>query len=350
MMDVYRALDKSRFSFDFLIMDEGEQYFEKEVLDIGGDIYRLPPPRKSGAVKNLLAMYRIIRDGGYDAVHAHTSFHCGPAMLAACMAGVKIRISHARTSGTRIGSLKNRLSLGAGRLLIAAFSTDRLAISREAGEYLFGKKPFRILPNAIDYKKYQNVPSETVETLKKEFSIPSGVNVIGMVGRFNRMKNHEFALKWFEAYIKEEPRSVLAFIGEGALLREIKAKAEDAVPGGRVIFAGIRKDIDVWMNMFGALIVPSLFEGLGGVILEAQAAGTPVVKSDMFNNEADLGIGLVRELPPTEPLSRWSEAVDGLMALERPSAERIAEAFERKGYSIGAELEVLYGIYVGGVK
>lgn len=349
MMDVYRTVDRTRCAFTFLSMTEGEQYYEEEIRALGGEVIKIRPPRESGSLSNFRTIRRILKEGKFDAVHAHTSFHCGIVMLAGKCAGVPIRIAHSRTTGSKNHSIKNKIALWFGRGLISLFSTKRLAISDEAGKYLFGKKSFSVLPNAIDCEKYLSTEEAAAQRLRETYKIPRENRCFGLVGRFCSMKNHAFAVDLFRAYHEKHPQSTLIFVGDGMLRREIEEKVRSSGLDDSVVFTGIQSNVNEWMRLFDLLLVPSLFEGLGGVILEAQAAGTPVLKSDSFTDEADMKIGLVRSLSLEAGNDVWIDAMEAALRIPAPDADTIRAAFDRKGYSLSSEIKVLQSVYEGGV-
>lgn len=342
MMDVYRKIDRTKYAFDFLTMQLEPQYFEEEIKALGGRVIKIAPPRQDGALKNLREMERVMREGNYDAVHAHTSYHCGMAMLAAKKAGVPVRISHSRTTGSKHEGIAAKALLKVGKVLIKRYATDRLAISAEAGKYLFGNSEYTVLPNAIDLSRYENITQEMLEALKTEFSLYDASPIIGQVGRFDSMKNHGFTLQLFSQYLKQHPKAKLVLIGDGPLREEREADAKSLGISDNVIFTGIRKDVPTWMNLFDLLLVPSVFEGLGGVILEAQAAGKPVIKSDSFTDAADLNIGLVTRCPLESP-EKWLDEMD--KTSKAPSPDVIREAFRVSGYSLGSCIDTMCGLY-----
>lgn len=346
MIDVYEVIGHSKFQFDFLTMQTDLQYYENKIIQLGGRIIKITPPRISGGFANLKTIYHIIKSEGYDAVHAHTSFHCGLVMLAAWLAHVPVRVSHARTTGSKILSIKNRAALFVGRILIKLFATDCVAISPEAGKYLFNNS-FMILPNAINTDKYQCISTDQLTQIKKQFQLEKDDLIIGMIGRFESMKNHKFAITWFSAFRTKYQNAKLILIGDGIDRDAIKNMVDLQGIQESVIFTGIRNDVPIWMNIFDVLIVPSIFEGLGGVILEAQAAGTPVVKSDSFTNAADLGIDMVKEAN-VDDLGGWTKAVSDQLNLPIPDLSLRNEAFKASGYSLNNEISMLTNIYEGG--
>ena len=344
MMDVYRYIDRNEIQFDFLTMQLEEQYYEDEIRRLGGRVIKIAAPRDSGTLQNLKELTKIMREGKYDVVHAHTSYHCGMVMLAAKRAKIPVRISHSRTTGSKRQGKKTQLMLKLGRFLINRFATCRLAISWEAGIYLFGKKQFTVLPNAIDLRKYEQVDDAAIAALKAEFHIADSDIVFGQVGRFDVMKNHQFTIKIFSALYKKCPNTKLFLIGDGPLRKQCEEEAAKLDCADRIIFTGVRSDVCHWMHIFHKLLVPSLYEGLGGVILEGQAAGIPVFKSDSFTDAADLGLGLVSRCKLND-IEDWLTKLE--TSAERPEKSCIVQGFYDKGYSLDASISTLTGIYYG---
>lgn len=342
MMDVFRCIDKDEFHFDFLTMQLEEQYFEQEIRSLGGNVIKIAPPRESGTLNNLKELIRIMREGNYDVVHAHTSYHCGIVMLAAKRAKVPVRISHSRTTGSKNQGVKTHIMLRLGRFLIGRYANQCLAVSKDAGEYLFGSKSFSVLPNAINLRNYEIIDYSYIATLKNTFGISDSDIVLGQVGRFEQMKNHSFTLQLFSEYYRKHPTAKLVLIGDGPLRQQYEEVAAQLECSKQIIFTGVRSDVPYWMHIFHILLVPSTYEGFPGVILEAQASGIPVLKSDGFSNATDLNLGLVCTC-------KLNDTEDWLNHLEcnhyAPSDDQIKKAFYKKGLSIENEIHSLEEIY-----
>lgn len=264
VVDIYRNIDKSEMDFVFVCMQNGAQFFEEEIEELGGKIIKIPPPREDGILKHFFRLIKIMKHGKFRAVHAHTSFHCGIVAAAGWIVKIPVRVAHARTTSTKHNTKKAKFSLIVGRLLINTFSTDKLAISIPAGEYLFGKSGFIVLPNAINYEQFLYADRAHIEHLKTTFSIPRSSRIVGMVGRFESMKNHDFAINWLAHYTQNNRDITMVFVGDGPLIGDMKEKATLLGVEQNVIFTGLRKDVYAWMHIFDVLIVPSKYEGLGG--------------------------------------------------------------------------------------
>lgn len=336
MMDIYRCIDKKKCTFDFVTMQQEAQYFEEEIKKYGGDIYKIASPRECGIFNHIVQLRKCMRMKKYDAVHAHTSYHCGIVMLAAKLEGIPVRIAHARTTGSKQKGRLKELLLRIGRILILAMATKRFAISKEAGEHLYGKFEFEVIPNAIDTRKYQITTESDIVRLKKELNIPENFYVIGQIGRFDSMKNHIFTVNWFSQYVKLMPKSFLVMVGDGPLVLEIKELVKKYEIENQVLFTGVRGDVPDLIHIFDVMIFPSLYEGLGGVVLEAQAARIPVVESDTVPAASDLGLGLVKRCSLNDSFEQWNVEIENSKLVDIPCIEKINEKFSNAGYSIEA--------------
>lgn len=334
IMDIYRNIDRNVCDFDFITMRSKHQFYEDEIINLGGKIFKINSPRKSNFFKHISSLYKVMKSGNYDAVHAHTSYHCGIVMLVAFCAKIPVRISHARTTGSMQQNRLKDLFLSLGRCLVNVFSTHKFAISQDAGKFLFGKSKFEVVPNAIDTDKYLNISSNEILQLKSELGISDNKMVIGQIGRFDPMKNHEFTLKWFAQFLTIKPDTVLIFVGEGPLRQDMEKLANELDIKDNVIFTGVRGDVSKLIHIFDVLIFPSLFEGLGGVVLEAQAANVPAVVSTGVPHETDLELGMVERCSLESGFDEWNTAILESLSKQKKDLEEIVQAFYNNGYSI----------------
>ena len=344
IMDVYRHLDRNMYDFDFLVFLEDDQYYEAEIVSYGGKIFKCQSPSMKNIFIVLNKIRKTIRNGNYNAVHAHTSYFSGVVMLAAKMEAVPVRITHARTTGTVREGRAEKALVELGKQLISRYATVRLAISNDAGLYMFGTKPFEVVPNAIDVEKYIIKNNYTIKKLRNKYGISEKSFVIGQIGRFNPMKNHMFTITWFHSYIATHPDAILLLIGDGYLKERIEEMTKKLGISEYVRFTGVVDNVNELIHLINVVLFPSIFEGLGGVVLEAQAAGVPTVMSDKLPIETDLGLGLVTRCSLNNDRC-WSDAVDCYREAVHPTKERILDAFNKHNYSLDYELSRLYSIY-----
>ena len=347
MMDVFRQINRETTEFHFLVLNtEENQYFEAEIRSLGGTIIKIKAPKAKDTLRHVKTLRKILFEGKYDAVHSHTSYHCGLVMYAAKKEGVPVRISHARTNGSKRKSFFKQAYIALGKWLIGRYATNKLAISKAAGQFLFGNKKFEVVPNSIALDAYLGHRDER-DAIRKDLGIDVDSFVIGQIGRFDPMKNHAFTIDWFDAYLKQNQNARLVFVGDGVLRGDIEQKVREYGLEGKVLFLGVRGDVARLLSAFDLLFFPSKFEGLGGVVLEAQAAGIPVVQSMQIPQETDLGLGLITRVSLQSSLEEWVSAVDGAKAALRPSENEIIKAFEEHGFSIQAVTKRYLEIYNG---
>ncbi|SEH43999.1 glycosyltransferase EpsF [Halobacillus karajensis] len=349
IMDVYRKINRNDVQFDFIVLDNNRHYYDSEIRGMGGKKIVVTSPRKN-IFKHVYDLYRVFRkNDDYQAVHTHTSYHSGIVCLIARIAGIKYRVSHARTTSTKSHKkILKKIFISLGRNLIVRNSTSLLAISKKAGEYVFGKRVVefgrvRVVPNAIDIEKYMSASKD--ENLKEELGITEGQLIIGQVGRFSFMKNHKFTIKVFKSIIAEGIDAKLILAGDGELRRSIETLVEKEGLKEQIVFLGVRNDIPQIMKLLDVLIMPSIYEGLGGVVIEAQAAGTPCVVSKSLPVEVDMGLNLVKFVSLDQSVEDWKEEIKAQSLLTPTDKYYIKEKFIKKGMLLESEIKDLYQSY-----
>lgn len=347
LMNIYRNMEHEQVQFDFISYSQQEADYDQEIKHNHGRVFRLT---KTNSLKQI---YDVIKEHGpYDVVHAHTLFHCGIANLAARLAGVKVRISHAHTTFDESNNLLRNLYMKGMRVIIQMFSTNLLACSRGAGAYLFGKKgvtkeKYSYFPNTIDYATFLTASDREVEQFKQEAGLNQRI-VIGHVGRFTEAKNHSFLLDIMQAAKKAAKKDVLPtllLVGDGDLRADIEAEAGKKGVREMVHFAGKRDDVATMLHSMDVFVFPSVFEGLGLVLLEAQATGLPCVVSEAIQPEADLNINLISKLRLADGPEAWAKEMIRLSSAREEDTEKIATSFEKNGYSLNKVISTLMHIY-----
>jgi len=354
IMDIYEKIDSNKIKFEFVSMDMSHnQFFEDNILLKGGKVHKIDSPRKVGLFyhfKQLVEIFNKKNKDGNLIVHAHTLHHCGIVMLAAKISNVKIRITQSRNTKSQHNNLKNKILIILGKFLIYFFATDKLAITEASAKFLYyntdiKNKKVKIVPNAINLDKYKNISVENIIKLKKEYNINSNQKVIGHVGRFEQMKNHKFLIKLFFEYRSQNPNSILILIGDGSLKKETKDLVDDLKLTDNVLFLGIRNDVHFWMNIFDVVLLPSLFEGLPGVVSEEQAAGTPCILSNNITRKSDLNLGLLTYVKLNDTKQAWINAIKDKMNFKTLSFNLIEEKFDKNNLSLNKGIEALNKIY-----
>ena len=349
IMDIARHIDRNHYDIDLITLSKDEnQFYEEEALSLGIKIIKLNAPRAIGLYAHYRELIMVLSAYPYDAVHSNTSYHCGVVLLAAKRCGIPVRIAHARTDHIRHSGFPEQVALWLGKFLIALCATDRIAISANSARFLFGRRnDVIILQNAIPFDKYCFPDVVEIEQTAVNYKL-TGKTIIGHVGRFDDAKNQSFLIRIFAEYIKTHTsNSILVLIGDGQLLKECHELCNELCIQDKVLFLGQRQDVNVWMNLFQVLVFPSKYEGLGNVVIEAQAAGTPCLVSDSVPKETDMGLGIVEFYSLQNSTSKWCQMIDKLLLRERPCPLEIDNAFCKRKYTLSNAIKRLGIIYEG---
>ena len=276
LMNYYRNIDRDKVQFDFLTHRDERWDYDDEIESLGGKIYHLP--KLNPFSKNYLnALDKFFKEHKeYQIVHCHQDCLSGVVLKVAKKNGVKFTIAHSHNAN-QDKNLKYLIKLFEKRK-IPKYADKLFACGNEAGRWMFNTDNFEVLNNAIDTDLY-TYNAEKASKVKKEFGIENKF-VVGHVGRFNPQKNHEFLIDVFNEIQKIKEDSVLMLVGDGDLRQEIEQKVQDLGLSEKVIFTGIRSDVNDLMQGMDVFLFPSLYEGLGLVLIEAQASGLKCIISD----------------------------------------------------------------------
>lgn len=306
MINIYDRIDHNKFQIDFLVHTDLEGIRDKEILDKGGKIFRVPAKSKH-PLRNYMQIREIIQKGHYDIIHSHADAGNAFILSIAKSCGVPVRISHCHNTNYTSGNFLRRFLNEKTKRAVVKYATQRWACSRKAGEWLYGvESEFSVIPNAIEVESFiyqQDLARELRQTLKLQDKF-----IIGHVGRFEPQKNHTFILDVFEEIIKEQKEAHLVLIGRGYLEEAIKQQAKEKNILQHISFLGERSDIANIIQIFDVVLMPSLFEGLSIAMVELQANGLSIICSDTISEEINL-TGNVNFLSLDAPLSTWSRAV-----------------------------------------
>ena len=307
VMNYYRAIDREKIQFDFLTSVEEEGYFDEEIKKMGGHIYHAYPKKKN-PIKNYFSIAKIVRDKGYDIVHRHTgSAISNIDLLAARHGGAKILISHSHA--TQAG--KKWLHYFAR--IIFRVKTEEFACSKEAGLWLFGKKDVKngkvqIINNAIETQLYRF--NEDVRREVREKKNAKDKLIIGHVGNFNEVKNQTFIVDIFDTIQKKYDNAELWLVGDGEWRGKIESKVEKLELQKKVVFWGKCNDVSSIMQGIDVFLFPSLHEGFGIVLIEAQCSGLYCLAStDTIPKEVNI-TGNVKFVSLNESAETWGKEIE----------------------------------------
>lgn len=300
MMNYWRTMDRAGLSFDFASTNEIDDLLLNEISESGCHYYQLPPRKQVPKYFNILC--KLCK--GYDVVHVHANSATSVIeLMAAKIAGVPKRIHHNHTSKTQHPFLNKILH----PIFVRSY-TDAVACSDAAGEWLFGKGNYIVLPNAIDVDKFKYNP-QTRHIIRDEFGIKNHEFVVGHIGKFMDAKNHEFLIKVFAIYHSKHPQSKLLLVGDGEWRPRIESWVAESGCAEAIILAGLRSDIPAIVQAFDVFVFPSIYEGLPLTVLEAQSSGLPCLISSSVAQTVNVGCDVVmRDL--SDGIASWSETID----------------------------------------
>lgn len=282
LMNYYRNIDRDKFQFDFLVHRQERSDYDDEIERMGGRIFRAPRLYPQNYPAYFAYMKRFFREHPeYRIIHSHIDTMSFLPLLAGKMAGVPVRIAHSHSTSLDRDAkypLKQLFRLGLGSV-----ATHYFSCGQAAGEFLFRGSDFQLIPNAIDADAFRY--SEAVRRAKRQELELEDKLVLGHVGRLTAVKNHEFLLAVFAQVLQAEPNSVLLLAGTGELEQKIRSTADSLGISEHVRFLGNRSDVSALYQAMDVFVMPSLYEGLPLVGVEAQFAGLPCALSDRISRE-----------------------------------------------------------------
>jgi glycosyltransferase involved in cell wall biosynthesis len=352
LVHLLRHTDRACFQMEFLVHTADPCDYDDEIQTTGSKVIRCPHHKRPAVYARTFE--RILREHGpYDVVHSHVHHYGGYVLRLAHQAGVRVRIAHSHSGNStrqEQASLLRGVYLCLMKRLVYLHATVGLAASRKAAVALFGPDwsadgRWRILYCGIDLAPFERTPNPSV--VRAEFGIPDDALVVGHVGRFAEPKNHRFLVDIYAEVVRREPRAWLLLVGDGPQRTAIERVVARKGLAERVTFAGLRHDVPRLMS--GAMhvfVLPSLYEGLPMVGIEAQAAGLPLVLSDAITEELDVVKPLVRRRALSDPPSSWAQALltawDTVSVVPRASALSI---LRESPFNIARSVKLVEQVY-----
>lgn len=309
ILNYYEHIDRSKVQFDFIVHKDSKIDITARVEALGGCVYKVTP-----YYKNPLAftreINRVIRKNHYRIVYSNMNTLSAFPLLAAWLAGVPVRILHNHSTSSP-GETKRNIMKYILRPFARFFANHYLACSQLAAVWMYGKDladsgKVTVINNAIDLSKYAFHP-EKRKTLRKALGLGDEF-VVGHVGRFMFQKNHAFLLDAFAAALKKKPHMVLLLIGDGPLRLKMEEKVQQLGIRAQVKFLGLRSDVQDLYNVMDLFVLPSHYEGLPVVGVEAQANGLSSLFSKAVTRETKLTKNAVF-FDLSQGAERWAEKI-----------------------------------------
>ena len=343
----WEFISKDKFQFDFAFV-RNHPDLASELKRTGAGVKYVLSSAEADRERYIKEVSAVLAEG-YDVVHLHTSYwkrllieelavqYKVPKIIVHSHSTfVDVQDAEERQKAERIhAALRDQFDL--------SLATDFCACSNAAADWLFGDKiprsKIKILKNAIHVDKYlfnRQIRADTRKALGLDDQF-----VVGHIGRFSYQKNHEFLVDIFHEVCKAIPKAVLLLVGEGPLEDSVRTRAAQMGLSDKVIFAGQRNDVPALLQAMDVFCLPSRFEGLGIVLIEAQASGLPCLVSSAVPDE-----GVITDLATRLPLHTdlW---VEQLLRLAREPRQRLnmLEPLTAAGYNIRYQIREIERLY-----
>lgn len=343
VMNYYKHIDHTKIQFDFICDDDSTNIPYEEIEKLGGKVILIPPYQK--VIKYHKSLKKVLKDGNYKIVHSHINALSVFSLFAAKCAKVPIRIAHSHSTTNKKEWKKNLLKQIL-RPFSKVFATDYMCCSELAGRWLFGDKEYDkgnvyLLNNAIDLDKFK-YDEKIRKQKRKELNIKDDTLVIGHIGRFVAQKNHTFLIDIFNEVHKQNNNSILLLAGQGPLVDEMKEKVKTLNLEKNVRFLGQRNDVSELYQAFDLFLLPSLYEGLPVVGVEAQASGNLCyLSNDMTKETKVLDSTVFMSL--SNSAEEWANEI--LKSLKEYKKHNTKEEVSKYGFNIVEEVNKLDSYY-----
>lgn len=337
----FQIIDNQIVEMELIVETLASKESIKELETMGCKVYVIPRLRIKNIFQYIGSINEIIKlnNKTYDAVHSYNIMRTPIFFFIALINGINNRIYHARTNkttGSRLLRTIYRFFIFLGRSL----ATKLIANSEEAGLFFFNKKDFFILNNGIDTKKYSyNLTLRN--KLRNEMQV-NNILVIGHVGRFTEAKNHDFLIELFHEYLKVDSHACLLLVGDGPLLGSIKKQIEELDISDKVLFTGAVNNVEDYYQIMDYFVFPSVYEGFGNVVIEAQAAGLRVLASTQVPKSTKVS-NLVEFLSLKDQKEIW---VNKIIETKKYTRKDMHEKVVNSNYDINENAKVQEKIYM----
>lgn len=344
VMEYYRHIDREKIQFDFICDEDSNAIPSEEIAALGGRIYVIPPYQN--IFKNMLAIYRLCKKNQYKIIHGYNSTMNLFAMFAAKLARVPVRINESISMAH--GADKKTIIKNILKVFSKCCSTHYMSNGEECGRWQFGNRLYdmgkvSVFKTAIDTER--NAFDVGVrETTREEFGIKSNL-VIGHIGRLTEQKNTLFLIDIFKEIVKKDATARLLLIGDGNLREEMIKKIDKFGISSFVIYLGRREDIQKFYNAMDCFLLPSLYEGLPVVGIEAETCGLPMFFSTEIPREASPCNELGHFIGLDKNAEQWADEIIRITKKNIPNRKNYVEEVKNAGFDSKNEGEKLLQYY-----
>jgi glycosyltransferase involved in cell wall biosynthesis len=350
---------RERFQLDFLVHESRAGELDDEIRDLGGRIIVAPYPRHPVRYPAALAAALRSAPAPHDIVHSHVGFFSGWVLALATALGARGRVAHSHNDFSREQpSPRRALYQRAMRAAVHASATCGLGCSVPACASLFGpdwqaRGKYEVLHYGYDFGRLAGIDADLRAATRRSLGLHERDFVIGHIGHFQRQKNHDFIVELAAAGRAHGRDHRFVLVGEGALRPAVEQAIAGRGLGDRFVLTGLRSDIPALLSTFDMMILPSRWEGLGIVVLEAQAAGVPCLLSDRVPEEATVIESLITRR--ALDVQAWLDVIDQIAARRIAAGQSAAgpalsraeclAAMRASRFSIARNVDRLAAIY-----
>ena len=308
VMEYYRHIDRRKVQFDFFCDTDSNSVPKEEIEELGGRVYMIPPYQKIFA--NMKAMKRIFKKNKYQILHGYNSTMNVFAMFVGKRCGIPVRINESISMGHK--SDKKNILKNVLKPFSKCFATHYMSNGEECGRWQFGDKLFdagkvAVFKTVIDTDKNRFEP-ELREKCRREYGLEDNI-VIGHIGRFTAQKNTLFIIDIFNEIAKKEPKAKLLMIGHGELEEDMMNRVKKYGLENKVLNLGKREDIHQFYNAMDGFLLPSLYEGLPVVGVEAECCGLPVFFSTEIPRESSPCVDIGFFINLDKSAEKWANVI-----------------------------------------
>lgn len=344
IMEYYRHIDRTQIQFDFICDSDSNGIPEEEIKALGGRVYKVAPYKN--IIAHLKDTFHILKTNQYEIMHAFDNTLNIFPMFIGFLAGVKVRISESISKGDK--NEKKTLIKYILRPFSHCFSNYYMANSIDCGIWQFGRQTYEngkisIFKTVIDADANAFNP-ELREKTRQNFQWTDKI-VYGFIGRYVPQKNPLFLLDIFHRISQKQDNAILVMIGFGELEKDIKKRIEELALTQKVIDLGRRDDIKQFYNAFDAFLLPSLYEGMPVVGIEAQCAGLPIFFSKNITEETTAS-ELAHYIDLNETPDYWANKIISVTQKNIPHRRSYADEIKKNGFDSYSEAHRLQKYYL----
>lgn len=349
ILNVLRNIDRSKFQIDLAINFYAEcDGIEDECRVLGCNFYIVPYFKIYNYASYCKAWRELLSNYHYDIVYAHSTNSASIFLKIAKEYGCKT-IAHSHSTGYR-GNLLERYAKKFFASGVNQVADYWFACSDKAAERLYGVDynmypHYYNIPNAIDSEKYRFNPNIR-KNIRAQIGVKDDEFLCGHLGTFSAPKNHKFLVDVFAELVKQNPNAKLVCCGAGALMPVVKEQAKELGILEKIIFPGVVNNANDYLMAMDCFVFPSSFEGFGIAILEAEAAGLPIVMSDVVPSDVDL-TSLVHRISLSDTPKSWA---DRILSVNVSDREIYNSAISETKYNIKKTVKEFEKLYINLVR